>query len=136
MSNLYPLNFLIDRIYVAEKEATKTSKMPEIQVKYINRKTHILNFGALCKALGRDKEAVKTFFESELHVETSINSNDMLIMNGRYDDVNKIKLIFRSYTSIYVMCKECKSIDTVLEKVDKLLVIRCNNCLSAKTVTK
>lgn len=139
-TNTYTSSFLIDRIYsikvndLGHMPTTKSSKMPDIKAKYINRKTHFLNFGVISNVLSRDKNHVKTFFEKELTIVTSIDSNDVLIMPGRYDDINKLTEILKKYVSIYVTCGQCKNNNTTLDKVDKILMIHCSKCLSKNVV--
>jgi len=145
ITNTYTSSFLIDRIYSAKANETngslsndhirtKVPKMPDIKAKYINRKTYFLNFGTISDILFRDKNHVKTFFEKELTIVTSIDSNDVLIMPGRYDDINKLTEILKKYVSIYVTCGQCKNNNTSLNKVDKILMINCNKCLSKNVV--
>lgn len=132
----YDSSFLIDRIYSNDaliKSNTKV-KIPEPSLQYCNQKTCILNFNTICNAINRDKEIVKKFFERELLVNSSLDVNGNLLMSGRYDNVSKIKQIFNNYLKKYVICKECKSLDTVFEKVNKLLFIKCQKCMSSSAI--
>lgn len=134
-TNTYTSSFLIDRIYAESSTTAKLIKVPEPSLQYTNQKTCILNFNTICSSCYRDAKMIQAFFEAELLVKTSLDCNNNLLIPGRHDNVTKIKRILKNYIYNYVICKECKSLNTILEKVDKRTIMKCNNCLSSKTIS-
>lgn len=134
-SSIYPSNFLIDRIYSSISLQAKKVKLPEIVVKYEKPKTCFYKFNEICKAINRDILHVKKYFETELLAETSLNSDNNLLITGRRD-VTKIKEIFQGYLNKYVICGECKNLNTTLEKNGKVVLKKCNNCNASKAIIK
>jgi translation initiation factor 2 subunit 2 len=76
----------------------------------------------------------------------SIDANNALIIKGRFQQ-KQIESVLRSYISMkdlfklknkfcfflleeYVICKTCRSPDTLLQKEERLSVLLCGNCRS------
>lgn len=93
------------------------------------------NFSQLCESLGRPIEHVYAFFSKELGTETSLGGDNQLFMKGRYTS-SKLETMIVKYTKEFVICSNCKSKDTVLNKQNKLQVVECSKCGHTKPVAK
>lgn len=137
MENLeYTTEGLIDRLYNTLQKNNVTNTANKLQldkpiVGYSNRKTTFSNFTIICKNLKREILDVKKYFEEEMCVKTTIDSNGAMIITGRFR-LENIKKVLLSYLTAYVFCKECSSSDTELFKMDRSLFMKCNKCKSEK----
>lgn len=133
---LYSDEFLLDRLY--KKIEGKTSQ------KYIvtkpisekkNRKTFIINFGAVCTSLRRELNALKTYIETELQIDTSIMENNVLVINKIYQQSDIEKVISR-FIKTYVLCSEpkCGSGNTEIIKENRISYLVCKVCCSKKAI--
>ena len=129
----YPLLELIDRFdnkytnitgYVGGKSKT-VIKYPEVQM--LNKKMYIQNFKDVCMSMNRELSDCSNYISKELQIQTSISSNNTLIIHGTYKK-NVIENIIKKYVVNYVQCPLCKTQDTKLEKIDRITFILCNRC--------
>lgn len=138
MQELYTTEFCLDRLYEKlENDRTNTKKfmVKKATILAKDRKTFILNFGDLCQAFKRDENTVKAFIDKYLEEKTSINENNVLIINNMYKQ-KQIDDMFIEYMKTYVICqqKRCGSGDTKLERKDRFLFIICNKCGCEKSI--
>lgn len=142
----YDINYLIDKLYVElDQQRQKNQKNQKSQrliiekpiVSSANKKTYITNFKNICDILKRDENGIIKFFENELRTNISVDINGCLVINGAGVGFKQqgIENILNSYITQYVMCKECKSCDTGLNKENRILFITCKKCLSKKAIT-
>lgn len=104
-------------------------------VQKVGTRTAWSNFSQLCESLGRPIEHLYAFFSKELGTETSLGGDNQLFMKGRYTS-SKLETMIVKYTKEYVLCSNCKSKDTFLNKQNKLQVVECNKCKHTKPVAK
>jgi translation initiation factor 2 subunit 2 len=135
---LYKLENLIDRLYdnLDKKNISKSNKGLILQqpiVNYANRKTSFINFSLICESLKRNILDIKKYFEEEMCIKSTINSNGVLLIEGRFRSKN-IEKVLGNYLNVYVFCKECRSSNTILFKQDRVLFIKCNKCKSEKAI--
>lgn len=99
------------------------------------KKTVVTNFDTLCKEINRDKNHVLSFFMSELCADGSIDGNNRMIIKGRYSP-GAISSIARKYIQQYVICGECKGIDTFIDrdKSTRLFFLCCNTCHASQSI--
>lgn len=90
------------------------------------RKTVVANFVAMCDQIGRNREHVMAFILKELRVPGSLDGTHRLVLRGRFV-AGGIEKVLRAYITAYVMCKECKSLDTMMFKGN----LSCNLCQSS-----
>jgi translation initiation factor 2 subunit 2 len=139
MSATYDPIALLKKAYVDIEGVQKPSKTSKLllttpDVVFQNKKTFVKNYGELCERLGKPQLEIKQFFETELNAVMSIDSNDMLIINGKYNQVG-IKNVVTSYIKQYMMCSECKSTDTEMIKENRIMFLKCKKCYSKKSMT-
>ncbi len=134
----YSTEWLIDRLYAElEKESTnKTNKkliMEHPIVTMQNRKSFFANFRSICKNICRPELDVKQFFDAELACGSTIDSNGVMVISGKFRAKN-IEKVLINYLTIYVFCKECSSNKTDIIKKDRIPFLKCNKCLSEKAI--
>jgi len=90
------------------------------------KQTLIKNFSEITKTLRRDPKHIAKFLFKELAVPGSIR-NDGLILQGRIVP-SLINQRIEEYVKEFVFCHECGKADTVIEKSDRIMFIRCEAC--------
>jgi translation initiation factor 2 subunit 2 len=137
MEEIYTTQFLLNRAFEKMENVGKKKKfsMKKPEVKKQNRKTYIKNFVTLCNSINRDINHVKTFMENELKVSSSINDDDMLMLNNIYHQ-GKIELVISKYAEKYIICSEpkCGSGNTEIIKENRISYLSCKSCFSKKAV--
>lgn len=140
----YSYNMLLARAYSTmkknhvtyNKEETIRIKVPPPSVGKIGpRKTIWLNFNATCAILKRNPDNVMKYVLSELGTTGNLNSNNEFIINERVQ-INRIEKIICSYISDYVICKNCKTYDTRIERRNKIDFLVCKACNSERSLVK
>lgn len=115
------------------KEKTLLINAP--QVAKVGTRTVWSNFNSICKSLNRPVDHVYAFFVKELGTETSLGQENQFFMKGRYIS-SKLESLILKYSKEFVRCPNCKSTNTVLNKINKIRMLECNNCKNTKTVAK
>jgi translation initiation factor 2 subunit 2 len=134
MEEIYNLNYLIDRFY--NKNVNNNIKKSNIKrpiIQNLGKKTHIINFNQVCESINRDKNYISALLTDELKTQVSLSGKNILIINGKYR-VNQIEKIFKYIIINFIRCKSCKSIDTTINKENRLMKIICNHCSSITSI--
>jgi translation initiation factor 2 subunit 2 len=90
-----------------------------------------INFNEICNILQRPQEHIINYLTNEFKTSCSINSNYQLIVNGKFNQTH-IESLLRSYIKKYVICNNCKSLNTIFNKNNNLNSIICQLCLSSR----
>lgn len=132
---MYSDDFLLNRIYekfeITSKKIGATKPIIEKQ----NKKTHFMNFKQFCISINREDVAIKKYFEEELKINMSINSQGSLIIEKIYQP-NEIIKICENYIKKFVICQEqkCNSGNTQIIKENRITYIVCNTCKTKKAI--
>jgi len=119
---------------VNDGEKIKLTLKPPQVARIGTKRTSFSNFGEICKSLKRQEKHLHQYLLAELGTNGSIDANNALIIKGRFQQ-KQIESVLRSYIKEYVICKTCRSPDTLLQKEERLSVLLCNNCRSRYFVT-
>jgi len=114
---------------VIEGEKIKLTLKPPQVARIGTKRTSFSNFGEICKSLKRQEKHLHQYLLAELGTNGSIDANNALIIKGRFQQ-KQIESVLRSYIKEYVICKTCRSPDTLLQKEERLSVLLCGNCRS------
>jgi len=134
----YTYDDLLSRVFniIREKnpnevvgEKIKLTLKPPQVARIGTKRTSFSNFGEICKSLKRQEKHLHQYLLAELGTNGSIDANNALIIKGRFQQ-KQIESVLRSYIKEYVICKTCRSPDTILQKEERLSVLSCNNCRS------
>jgi translation initiation factor 2 subunit 2 len=136
------LDYLINRAYNELKKEKKQKKgfiKPEI--KNHNRKSYISNFMKFCDSINREPEDVRKFINKDMGVDVSFISENNL------DESNKTGLKFNNmhkqthimncvtnYMKQYVLCEICRSGDTEIKKIDRIIFMCCGSCKGQRSI--
>jgi len=136
MSEPYKIDYLIDKFYeeynhISQSDQKISLVKPSVILQ--NKRTCISNFNEVCHKMNRPLEHVKSYFDDELSVTSSINANDSLIIVGIFQE-NKIISILKQYIEKYLICSQCKSCNTEIIKENRLHFVKCNKCFSKKSI--
>lgn len=111
----------------------KYTMIPPQVLREGTKKTVFVNLADICKRMHRQQEHVIQFLFSELGTSGSVDSNQRLVIKGRFQP-KQIENVLRKYILEYVTCKICKSPDTILTKENRLLFVHCETCNSKRSV--
>ena len=128
---------LLDRAMEKMPELETTDErfsIPEPKIFQEGKTTVLDNFGNIVDALNRDPEHVLKYLNRELGTAGKIEGN-RAIFQGRFPK-ELIKSNLDSYLNEYVLCSECGRPDTQLEKVDRVLVMKCLACGAHRPIRK
>ena len=111
-----------------EKKSGKGDRFepPEIDVIQQGQKT-IINADKLMKYINRPMTHLSKFLMHELTAPGQIDENSRIIIGGKFSR-RVVQEKINQYIKEYVICKQCGSTDTKMEKVDKNDIIRCLGC--------
>jgi translation initiation factor 2 subunit 2 len=139
-SALHTYGEMLQRIFnvshQANAEAASASrriKLPPPSVSRRGKKTIFANFLAVCELMKRAPEHVKKYICSEQNTEASIDGEGALVISGRLTP-STVERLLLSYLRTYVKCPVCGSMDTKLDKNNRLLFIKCNQCTASVSV--
>jgi len=141
-NNNYEYNELLSRIYSlisknnpemnpGEREQVKI-QLPHV-ARIGTKKTLITNFNDISKSLHRYPEHIKDFMLCELGTTGSFNDKSQLVIRGVFKQT-QIESIIKIYCKEYVICHECNSPNTILQKDIRLTFLQCDKCKSRYTV--
>lgn len=98
------------------------------------KRTKCTNFTDVCQRIHRDVDSVAKFISTEFGGESSIDSTGALIIRGRFN-VSSFENALKRYIVKFCICKACRSINTTVQKINRLNVVCCDGCNSQSTIT-
>ncbi|KAF1822222.1 uncharacterized protein K489DRAFT_320161 [Dissoconium aciculare CBS 342.82] len=107
-------------------------KMERLQAKIEGKgngiKTVIVNLANVAGQLARPGNYVIKYFGFELGAQTNIDpKDDRWIINGAHD-ASKLQDYLDGFINKFVLCKECKNPETVINIKDQKLLMDCKAC--------
>jgi translation initiation factor 2 subunit 2 len=135
---LYPYDELLARVYAQMGDA-ETKKRVSVAQPKVSRlgtiRTCINNFRLISKQIERAEDHMCLFIQIEFGTTIAIDSATGLVkIKGRFSQ-EQIETVISKYIRDYVLCKQCKSDNTILERREGLTFLKCFNCRSTATVT-
>ena len=120
---------LIDRFYDKLKELSTGGKIgiPPPETKILNKRLYFTNFREICKKINREESFLLEYFIAETSAEITISGVGHLVINHMSRHMN-MPNILKSFIKKYVMCPQCKSTNTKLEKKSGIYKLQCNHC--------
>ena len=128
---------LLDRAILKlpkEKVFKERFIVPEIKLFSEGKTTIIDNFLLVSDVLRRDKDHLMKYLTRELGTAGKIEGQKALFQGHFTKD--QIDMNIKSYINEYVICSECNRPDTTLEKVDRILILKCAACGAHRPVKK
>ncbi len=114
-----------------EKLPTKSEhasrfKIPQVISEVQGQKTLIKNFSEIAQNLRRDESHLAKYFSKELAAPGNIQNGILFLQKKVTHEILQKKL--EAYIKEFVFCKVCGEPDTHLEKVERILQMRCDAC--------
>merc|ERR1712050_95103 len=107
---------------------------PPQMVRIGTKKSGYQNFGITCESLNRQAKHVMQYILAETGTSGNLDGDaKQMILRGRFKP-SHMENVLREYIKEYVHCATCKSANTILEKLDRLTFMICNDCSSRRTV--
>ena len=135
----YPYSYeeLLERIMnlKSKDEQHKKISIPPLQVTKQNRMTIISNFLVYSDKLNRQIDHIASYFKTETGLNNSINSQNQLIIQGIFNE-SKCESIMKNYIKDFVMCKQCRTIESKLIKENGVTFLECHRCASKTSLGK
>jgi len=136
---IYTYHELLSRVFsileeqnlVCQKQSYKI--VPPV-VQREGRKTVFCNVKDIATRMKRPCEHLIQFLFAELCTQGSLDGNQRLVIKGKFQP-NQIETILKRYIAEYVMCKTCKSAESVLQKENRLYFVTCQSCGSKRSVS-
>jgi translation initiation factor 2 subunit 2 len=118
---------LLERAYrIVTPKAQRRAEIPKLEVQNLPRRTVVANLGQIAKRLNRDPTHIAKFFQKELATPGMIDGDALILTGERTQKV--VEVVYERYLKFYVICPVCGSIDTVLQKEERIYVLRCTAC--------
>lgn len=110
--------------------------LPPIVTPSGSKRTLYANVQETAAQLHRDFEHLKDFIYVELATTGSVDGDGRLLLRGRFR-VPQIQSVLTSYARQYVICANCGSPNTKLNRdpANRLWFLKCSNCQSQRAVT-
>lgn len=114
------------------QRAHKSNVPPPKLARVGGRRVAVCNFGEICNALRRPTTHVQSFVDAELATSSALDGEaQALTLLGKFTD-KQLEQLLRKYIHEYVVCAQCKALETVLGKVRREFVLLCS-CCNAET---
>jgi len=134
----YTYEQLVARLFgmISAPEEKITVKIkPPIVYKEGTTRTAWANFPQICASINRQADHVLQFVLAEVASTGSLDGNGRLLIRGRFQQKH-MERILRHYIVEYVQCHTCKSLETKLQKENRLLFMKCDTCGSTRSVAQ
>ena len=107
-------------------KSTERFDIPKVKGHVQGNKTIISNFGQICDLFNRPQEHLLKYLQRELASPAQIDGPRLVL--GRKLTSALINAKVSYYATNFVICSECKKPDTVLQKENNVLFMRCSAC--------
>lgn len=115
---------------------------PDIQ--YSNKKYFWTNYFDVLNCVAKVKDSDSTdaieqirhlqdYINEKISCVTSLNGDNQLVIRAKVNS-KEIKNIITAYSNYYKTCPQCKTVDTYLVRIERMLKIKCRNCTCLHTV--
>jgi len=104
----------------------KRFEIPRVITLIQGNKTIIKNFGEIVSALRRDERHLAKYIFKQLATPGNIENGTLVLQRKVYNDMLQKKL--EDYIKEYVFCKVCGEPDTLLEKENRMIFMKCEAC--------
>ncbi|KAJ2000426.1 translation initiation factor eIF-2 beta subunit [Coemansia thaxteri] len=98
-----------------------------------SKRSIFANVEDIAKQLHRQSDHLIRYLYAELGTTGSIDSSKRLVIKGRFQQ-KQIENLLRRYIAEYVRCQTCKFGQTSLTKENSLHFVKCEDCLSTRSV--
>lgn len=133
--SIYPYSYdeLLFRLHNTKTadDVYKKVNLPPLKITRKNKLSVFVNAAVFSEKLNRPMDHISDYFKAETKASNSVNSQNQLMIQGVLNEA-KCEAIMRNYIKEFVMCKQCKGLNSTLVKENGLTYLECRNC-HAKT---
>lgn len=101
-------------------------EVPVASIKQGKKQTVIKNFTDIVKTLRRAPEDVAKYMFKALAVPGAVRSGELVLQSKVPSSL--ISQRIKEYIKDFVVCKECGKPDTILQKMDSYIFVKCEAC--------
>ncbi|MCL4334855.1 MAG: translation initiation factor IF-2 subunit beta [Candidatus Thermoplasmatota archaeon] len=101
-------------------------KIPDPDVIYEGKSTIVRNFGDILEMINRPEKSVVKFLSVELGIGITIDGSRMIINRKVSPEIIQDKI--KKYMDSFVICYECGSPDTEIQRLGRVEVLVCKAC--------
>ncbi len=101
-------------------------QIPEPDIIQEGKVTIVRNFQDIVELINRDPKHISKFLMTEFGIGVTINGRRLTI--NRKISADQISAKIRQYMESYVVCYECNSPDTEIQKIGRTYVLACKAC--------
>ena len=101
-------------------------QIPEPDIIQEGKVTIVRNFQDIVEIINRDPKHISKFLMTEFGIGVTINGRRLTI--NRKISADQISAKIRQYMESYVVCYECNSPDTEIQKIGRTYVLACKAC--------
>ncbi len=101
-------------------------KVPEPEIIYEGKSTIIRNFIDITEMLNRNPEDLVKYLTKEFGIGANVAGRRLIINRKLREEEIREKL--NAYMATYVLCYECSSPDTTIQKVGRTYLLVCKAC--------
>jgi translation initiation factor 2 subunit 2 len=127
---------MLDELFRSLPDKRKASgerfEMPKVDVIIEGNKTIWRNFERISEILRRDKDFMAKYFSKELGAPVEIAGERLIIQRRVLPDLLQKKLEF--FVKQYVLCWECKKIDTKIVTINGVKMLVCEACGARRAI--
>ena len=130
----YDYMFLLKRIKI-ENGPNLKGTLPQPHISVHGRRTHWTNFYEFHNSCNRTPCHVIEYIQNELCTGCHTTGSNILVIKQRMN-VGSIQQLCRAYVNRYVLCEDCKRLDTLLvrDAKSRLTFVQCQQCHSCRSV--
>lgn len=127
---------LLDKIYIQIDAAASNLRLQTGKRAAVahpsRRETALINATDICAALARPQEHFLAYLTAELRTQWRRNADGAIIFAGRFQAA-QLDRIQQSYISEYIVCAQCKSVDTAFIDGSNTRIV-CAHCRAERNV--
>lgn len=101
---------------------------PKPMIAIEGKQTHIVNFKEITTTLNRDPKLLARYLSKELGSPYFLTEDGRKLILSRKIDPGQVENRIEKFIKIYVVCPYCGRPDTVIGKMKKTWVLRCQAC--------
>jgi translation initiation factor 2 subunit 2 len=135
-------DFMLKRGYMLARKhnpALMTRTIKRLRPPHVTRlgstRSSWTNFRDTSVSIKRAEDHMKDFFLAELNTTGSVTAEGQLVMKGKLTQ-KMIESLLRRYITEYIMCENCRSLDTELTRdpLTRLVFVGCRSCGASRSV--
>ena len=115
-----------ESVFSGSNKNQQRLQIPEPDIIYEGKMTIIRNFMDMVEMINREPKHIAKFLMTEFGIGVNISGKRLTI--NRKISADQINTKIRQYMDSFVICYECNSPDTEIEKMGRTSVIVCKAC--------